>query len=282
MRRNRTVVSFLCAVVFLSTAGVSVGQDLKAEEILEKHIAALGGRAKLAGIKNRLAAGASSFESKLPSRKAEGKALISSDKENLMFIASFASKEYPMEKIGFFNNDVSLPWVTAGTRSPLGAYLADHKKVLSDGLFTGAISSNWALLDLDKRSAKLGPGGTKKIDGRKVYALDYLSKGIGSQEFTIRMFFDAETFHHVRTEYRHEISAGADPFGTLGRQAGVRISLTEVFGDFRTVDGYTFPYDYRASYRTESNSGTYEYEWGVKIGAYNLNQNLAADFFKFQ
>ena len=282
MRKNRAVVSFLCAAVLLSAAAASAGQDLKPEEILEKHIAALGGRAKLAAVKNRIVAGASSFESKLPSRRAEGKALISSDDENLMFIASFASREYPIEKIGFFKNDVSLPWVTAGTRSPLGAYLADHKKVLSDGLFTGAISSNWALLNLERRSAKLNFDGIKKVDGRKVFVLDYLSKGIGSQEFSIRLFFDAETFHHIRTEYRHEISAGADPFGTLGRQAGVRIALTEMFGDFRTVEGLTFPYRYRAAYRTESNSGTYEYEWGVVIGAYNLNQNLAADFFKFQ
>lgn len=282
MNTSSLTKSVLLVGLMLATFSSLIGQDLKPTEILEKHIAALGGRAKLAELKNRIAAGASEFESKLPSKRTHGKALIASDKENLMFVASFASKEYPMEKIGFFKNDVSLPWVTAGTRSPLGAYLADHEKVLSDGLFTGAISSNWALLDLEKRGARLNSVGMRKVDGRTVHVLEYLGKGIGSQEFRVRLFFDAETFSHVRTEYRREISSSQDTWGQLGRQAGVRLALTEIFGDFRTVDGYTFPYDYRATYRTESNSGTYEYSWGVKIGAYNLNQNLAADFFKFQ
>ena len=68
----------------------------------------------------------------------------------------------------------------------------------------------------------------------------------------------------------------------MGLQSGVKLSLTETFGDFRSADGFTFPYDYKLIYRTDSNSGTYEYTWRVAVGAYNLNQNLAADFFKFQ
>lgn len=283
MKPNKAHILTLASLFLTACAQVAaVAQDLKPEEVVEKHIAATGGSSKLAEIKNRVVAGQSSFESKLPSRKAGGKALIVSDNANLMFISSFASTEYPMEKIGYFKDRVSLPWVTAGTRSPLGAFLADHEKVLSDGLFGGAMSSSWALLRPNQSGFSLKYAGSKKVDGRRVQVLEYLSKGIGSQEFTIRLFFDAETFLHVRTEYKREISSSQDTFGQLGRQAGVKISLTETFGDFRKVDGYTFPYDYKAEYRTDSNGGTYEYVWGVKVGAYNLNQTLAADFFTFE
>ncbi|HLA95872.1 MAG TPA: hypothetical protein VK612_09140 [Pyrinomonadaceae bacterium] len=274
--------SFIALGIVLIIAQTALAQDLKPEEIVEKHITAIGGRTKLDTIKNRFVAGASEFESKLPSRKTGGKAVIASDKNNLMFLASFASKEYPKEKIGYFTDKVSLPWVTSGTRSPLGAFLADHEKVLSDGLFGGTISSTWAILTLDSKKPLLKSGGSKKLDGRKAYAIDYFPKGSNSSEFTIRLFFDSETFNHVRTEYRHTISAGQDKFGQLGRQAGVKIGLTEIFGDFKTVDGFTFPYDYRAEYRTESNSGTYEWVWGVKVTQYLFDQNLAADFFNFE
>jgi hypothetical protein len=276
---NKLSISVFAVLLVLSSS--TFAQSVGTDEIVSKHIASMGGSAKLAEIKNRIVAGASEFESKFPTIKTTGKALIASDATNMMLVASFASKEYPMEKIGYFVNKANLPWVTAGARSPLGAYLADNEIILADGIFGGSMSSKWLMLNQAKRDGVLKSLGTRRIDGRKVYALEYISKGIGSQAFTIVLSFDAETFHHVRTEYRHEVSTRQDTFGQLGRQGGALLTLVESFGDFRTVDGYTFPYDYKASYRTESNSGTYEYIWGIKVGAYNLNRNLAPDFFRF-
>jgi hypothetical protein len=225
--------------------------------------------------------GASEFESKLPAKKTGGKAVIVSQSDNLMFLASFLSEEYPFEKIGYFSEKISLPWVTAGRRSPLGAFIADHEKILSSGLFTGSISSRWPALDPENKKGKFQGRGTKKYNGRKVYVLDYFPKGGGSSDFTIQAFFDVETFRHVRTEYRHVTNPNPDSFGTLGRQAGTKIVLTEDFGDYKTVDGITLPYSYKLNYLTDSNAGVVEFIWGVKIGQYNLNQKLAPEFFTF-
>ncbi len=258
-----------------------LAQDLKSEELVAKHLESIGTKEKREAVKNRIAIGTSTFESKLPAKSTGGKALVASDDGNLMFLASFSSQEYPFEKIGNFGGSISLPRVTGGARSPLGAFLADHAKILSDGLFAGSISEGWALLDLESRKATLKSSGTKNIDGKKLYFLEYYPKGLGSTEFTIRLYFDSETFRHVRSEYRDQINPSQDRFGTLGRQAGVRIQLIEIFDDFKTVEGLTLPHSYRIDYRTESNSGVYEFIWGIKIQTYRFNNNLAVDFFSF-
>jgi hypothetical protein len=279
--KKHAIQIFVCFVIlFLSSLNLPA-QKLKVEDIVAKHLESIGAKEKRDAIKNRMALGVSSFESKLPAKSTNGKAVIASDDRNLMFLASFNSQEYPFEKIGYFNEKTDLPWVMAGTRSPLGAFLADHAKILSEGLFAGAISEYWTLLDLESKKAKTKLSGTKKIEGKTAYVVEYYPKGIGSTEFSIKLFFDTENYRHIRTEYYDQISPSQDRFGTLGRQAGVKIQLTETFNDFKTVDGLTLPYSYRADYLTDSNSGVYEFIWGIKIQEYRFNQNLAADFFKF-
>lgn len=279
--KTHTIKIFVCFAALCLFSINLQAQDLKVEDIVAKHLESIGTKEKRDAVKNRMALGVSSFESKLPAKITGGKALIASDDRNLMFLASFNSQEYPFEKIGYFNEKTDLPWVTAGTRSPLGAFLADHAKVLSEGLFTGTISEFWALLDLESRKAKVKSGGKKKVEGKNAYVLEYYPKGTGSTEFTIKLFFDSENFRHIRTEYYDQINPQQDTFGQLGRQAGVKIQLIETFDDFKTVDGLTLPYTYRANYLTDSNSGVYEFIWGIKIQEYRFNQNLAADFFKF-
>jgi hypothetical protein len=145
----------------------------------------------------------------------------------------------------------------------------------------GAISNVWPLYTPEKMGDKIKYRGTRKVGDRKAYALEYFPKATGSSDFSVLFFFDAENFRHLRTEYKDQINPKQDTFGTLGRQGGVTIKLTENFDDFRTVDGVTLPYSYTAHYVTDSNSGTFEFTWGIKFQQYLLNQNLAADFFTF-
>jgi hypothetical protein len=229
-----------------------------------------------------MAMGTSNFESKLPDRKTTVKAVVVSDAENLFFVMSLASREYPFEKIGFFAKNVSLPYVTAGTRSPLGAFVNDHKTMLSEGLFTGSISSTWNLQNPQFGKGKFDLAGTKKIDGRKAYALNYYTNAASSTEFGVKLYFDTETFQHLRTEYRHTIAPKTAAFGVLGEQTGVEISLIEIFGDYKNENGLTLPHAYKLKYTTASNSGTYEYNWGMVVSQYVFNQKLAADFFSFE
>lgn len=273
----------LFAVVLLFTVGAVVikAQDLKVEDIVAEHLNSIGTKEKREAVKNQMAIGTSEFESKLPTRKTTGKAAIVSEAGNLLFIASLASKEYPFEKIGLFADKISLPFVTAGARSPLGAYISDHSRILSEGLFTGSISAKWSLLNTQIKKGKLNYAGMKKIDGRKTYVLNYYLNG-SSNEFTINLFFDAQTFQHLRTEYRHVIAAKEIIFGASSAQrSGTEIAMTEEFGDFKDENGLTLPHSYKIKYLTSSEKGTYEYNWGVTISQYIFNQKLAPEFFSF-
>lgn len=269
---------FLFLFVSLQTAN---SQELKVEEIIAKHLESIGKKEKLDAVKNKFVLGVSEFESKQPNRKTGGKMLIVSEGRNLFFLSSFNSKEYPFEKIGYFSDKIALPFVTAGARSPLGAFIAEHEALLSEGLFAGNVSTTWNLVNSQIKKGKIKSGGTKKIDGKKHYVLEYYPNDGGSAEFTIKMFFDTEKFYHTRTEYFHMINPRQDTFGSLGRQAGLKMSLTEDFGDFKQVDGVTLPHSYKIDYLTDSNSGVYEFIWTFKVSEYRFNQKLDPNFFKF-
>jgi hypothetical protein len=158
----RTIFLFTLSIAVLCLGFRIEAQKLSADEIIAKHIQAVGGKEKLGSIKNRIAAGLSEFESKLPSKRTGGKAVIVGQGQDLMFVASFASNEYPFEKIGYFSGKQSLPFVPTGARSPLGAFLAEHPAILREGLFAGVIVRNWAVFDAKSESSKFRPGGTKK------------------------------------------------------------------------------------------------------------------------
>ncbi len=278
--KNSALILFVLALSLFLFPETVTAQKLTVEELIIRHLDSIGTREKRDAVKNRFAMGTSRFESKLPSRTTNGKAILVSEANNLFFVASFNSQEYPFEKIGFFANKASLPFVTAGARSPLGAFIADHNRILSDGLFAGSVSTNWSLLNPQIKADRFKMGGTKKVNGCKAFALDYFPGG-SSPDFTIKLFFDAENFRHLRTEYRRTVPAKDATFGTLGEQTGVKIELTEDFGDFKKADDLTLPYSYKLHYMTDSNSGVFEYNWGFTISEYLYNQTLEEGFFSF-
>lgn len=278
---NFHVPTLLPVLIFILAVMPSMSQELSVEDVVARHLDSFGTKVRRDAVTNQWAIGTITFESKLPARKTAGKALMITAKNDLYFIASLASKEYPFEKIGYFNGKVALPFVTSGARSPLGAFLADHEKVLSDGLFGGSASSQWMLLTWVKGDGALTSRGTRKLDGKKAYVLEYFPKYVGTTEFSVRIFLDAETFRHIRTEYTHTITPKEATFGRLGQQDGTKITLIELFGDYREEDGLTLPHSYKIDYQTDSDQGTFEYIWAINVAQYQFNKNLATDFFTF-
>ncbi|MEQ1606937.1 MAG: hypothetical protein ABL999_18895 [Pyrinomonadaceae bacterium] len=271
----------LCLIIFSTASIVAIAQNLKPEEIVAKHLEAFGKKADRDALKSVMALGASEFESNVPVVKGGGKAVVVSNPDNLFFVISLNSREYPFEKIGYFAGKANLPFITAGNRSMLGAFLSDHSIMLSEGLFGGATSMRWPLWDLEKKKPKLGGGGTKKVNDRKAYVINYDPSSGGSSEFTIKLYFDAETFNHIRTEYRYEVQPTEARFGQQNQRASGVAVLIENFSDFRSVDGFMLPHYFRAELSNNGNSGMYKNIWGVKVAEYRLNQALAADFFTF-
>jgi hypothetical protein len=272
----------LRAVMLAICSSAIAAQDLSPREILSKHLAALGSREARAGVSTLIAIGNSGFETNAPAVKGHGRAIVVSDPANLYWVMSLNSKQYSFEKIGYFRGKPNLPFMDSGRRSLLGAFLSEHSKVLESGLFGGSMSLRWAMLHLEKSKAKLTSGADKTVNGRKAHGIVfYPGSGSGSSEFTIKLYFDAETFLHVRSEYRREIPAKTPVFGRANQIASSTLTLTEHFSDFKSVDGLVLPFVYRVDFDSNSNSSDHKSSWGIKVEQYVINQKLTADFFTF-
>jgi hypothetical protein len=258
-----------------------IGQNLTAEEVLAKHLEAIGNTEKREAVNTLFAAGLSEYETKSPVVKGRGKAVVISDRTNLYFLMSLNSHDYPYEKIGAFGNKVSIPFINAGSRSLLGGFLNEHPKVLLDSLFCGSMSLRWIAGFVKNKTLKMKVGGLKKIDGRETYAINLLSAEQGADTFKVKLFFDAENFRHVRSEYRREVKISRIVFGEQNQLADSKLELTEEFSDFKDVDGLTLPHQYKVTFSSNSNSQMYESSWRIRVTSYFLNQKLAPDFFTF-
>lgn len=283
IKRAFCAVSLILFLLF----GGGIAQELKLEDVISKHLSSIGNPEKRKDLKNIMVLGMSEFESKLPQRKSAGKVAIVSNGTNLLFISSFLSDNYPYEKIGIFDGKINVPFVSPGIRSPLGDFVFEHPDLLKNGLFSGSMSLTWSLLEANSKKNKLKLGGIKKIDDRKAYVIECYSEGT-SDEFKIRLYFDSETFQHIRSEYREQFNGKEVPFSgrnpnnsTLGQINGYVVELIENFSDFKTFEGITLPGIAKVHYMGSSSKGTWEYDWTFKVSDVKFNQTLKEGFFNF-
>ena len=267
-------IGLLCVVSALA-------QDPTYQQIIEKHLDSFGTKEARDGVKNLTIIGLSEFESVNPSVKGGGRAVVVSEPNNLLFAMSFNSNDYPFEKIGYFSTKINIPFVNSGRRSLLGAFLMEHSNILSDGLFIGTMSARWPLAVLETKRSKIRSLGTKKVDGVEAYVLEYIPAKGGSDEFSIKLYFDASNFNHIRTEYRREVRAGKITFGQQNQIASSNLMLTEHFSDFKKVEGLNLPHAYRVNFVSNSGSNVYENIWGIRVAQYRFNQTFEPDFFAF-
>ena len=268
------LVLFFCAVVACS-------QDLDPAAIISRHLDSIAAPEKRSALKTLFAVGLSEFQSKNPAAKGGGKAIVVSDPENLYFLMSLNSLDYPYEKIGAFGDKISLPLVSAGRRSILGSFLLDNSRVLSEGLFCGSMSLRWVNHIADSTQARMKAAKKKKVNGRDTYPIDVFFAGGNSGNFRIRLYFDSENFRHVRSEYHREVDIGGITFRQQNQLQNAVVDLTEDFSEFKEVNGFTLPYVYKVTLASNSASQNYESSWGIRVSEYYLNQKLEPDFFTF-
>jgi len=164
------------------------------------------------------------------------------------------------------------------------------------------LSTSWPLLDLANRKAKLEVAGTKKSGGRELIEVRY--RPAGGSDLRISLFFDAETFQHVRTTYKKEIAAqmgrggstsrgpggvSAAPSASTGsgresvgensaRQSNTIYELTEEFSDFKAEEGVTLPHSYKIRLE-QIGASTQISEWTLTLAKFIFNQHLEVSDF---
>lgn len=288
--RKRLLAFFVILITCYGTAAASSPAKMTPEEVVAKHLASIGSADALAAAKTRIAIGkAKAITRSNTVREISGVSQFASDGDKVLLAMIFDLTDYPYEKVGYDGSKLTIALLPgSGARSALGDFLKSQDAIIKQGLIGGALSSAWPLLDLATRKPKLSYSGTSKINGREAHKLTYSpAKGAGNLE--ISLFFDAETFQHVRSEYRYSISAAmgnrprgevTSPTGDTGSQSVTRYKLAEEFSDFKAEGSLTLPHTYKLQLTVEAQR-TSILEWVSNFSQFAFNQPIDVNAFSF-
>ena len=205
---------------------------LKPEEVIARHLEALGSPEARAAISSRTATGNAQVKILVGgSGEMLGAAGFVSQQRKLCLFLQFNHPDYEREQVAFDSDKPQVGVARAAARSPLGQFLHTYNQVLREGLLGGAVSTAWPLLDLEHRQPKLSYAGLEKVDDQSLHQLKYsLKKGGG--DLKISLYFEPETGHHLLSVYKVTIAAGAGLVHTESAgQQETRFTLEEKLKD---------------------------------------------------
>ena len=279
---RRSVLSFCLFLVCGMSIVFPVRADkLSTQELVTKHLASIGSAADIAASRTRVATGSTQARFRLTNTPVElsGPAQLASDGDKFLLAMVFSSNNYPHEKVSFDGENVVIGVLTQGGRSQLGNFLFSQSVLLKHGLIGGVLSSAWPLYNLDKRDAKISYAGMEKINGKQVHKLKYVPRGAG--ELSISLYFDANTFQHVRSQYEYVVSARQGIVAeTSVSQHDNRFKLVEDFSDFQQTGKLMLPHTYTIDLTIDLSNRTQTMEWAINLQQFSFNDPIDPAVFK--
>lgn len=285
---ERTHYLMLMLLVVVGFSPSALGQEkLKAEDVVARHIESVGNAAARTAIKNRIALGTVVVSFRAPAvGQVPGRIVMASEGDKHLIGMMFDGiANYPHEKLGYDGKKVSVSYVRPGARSTLGDLMKQFDSVIKQGLVGGSLSSAWPLYDLSTSKPKLEYSGIKKAGDKQAHALKYIK---GGMDLGVTLYFDAETFQHIRTEYTLTVAAqmtSARPgsqtssqrdasINQSARQRESRYRLVEDYSDFRKEGDLTLPHNYKISVEITLPGGSYKADWAAVFAQFGFNQEI--------
>ncbi|HEX8128551.1 MAG TPA: hypothetical protein VF527_05565, partial [Pyrinomonadaceae bacterium] len=247
---------------------------MKAEDVIAKHLESIGTAAARTEAQSRVVVGTSRavFKARNNAGAIEGRTVMASENNKVLFGMGFDNPDYIGEKFGFDGKKFTVGYLKPGIRSTLGSFILIHDNVFKEGLMGGTLSSAWPLLNLAERKVRLEYAGTDKIGDLPVHKIRYMpSKG---SDLQISLFFDAKTFQHVRTQY-DRVAGARFSAGGVDSQASARAAryrMTEDFSDYKKEGNLTLPHSYKLQLEIENTGGTSVHKWEMHLGQFAFNQ----------
>ena len=208
-------------------------QKLTGDEIILKHLTAIGGREALAKLKTRVAVGTIRKEN-----EPEGRLAVMSEPNKLSVFYGFRDFDVRMVYDGTHS------WVRPAMPREVANLTDKYEQMLASGLMFNSMSL-YNLIALAKPGElKLEAKGMKKVDGKPAYVVQ-LKPAKGS---VARLFFDAESFMWIRTEYGSaSVSKELGGFTNgVVNQGGSETTVDFYIetSDFREIDGVKVPFKF--------------------------------------
>lgn len=284
MRPTFCFLFLVCGMLIAFPSGLvhsRPADKLSTEELVAKHLASIGSKEDIAASRTRVATGSTLAKLRLTNTPVElsGPAQIASDGDKFLLAMIFPANNYPYEKVSFDGENVIIGVLTQGGRSVLGNFLSSQQALVKHGLIGGVLSSAWPLSNLDHREAKLSYAGTDKINGKPVHKLKYIPRNAG--DLTINLYFDANTFQHVRSQYDYVVSARQGAIAeTSVSQRDNRFKLVEEFSDFQPTGKLMLPHTYTIDLTVELSNRTQTLEWTINLQQFSFNETIDPRAFK--
>lgn len=289
----QALLAGLVVLVAIPLAGQKE-QEFTPEELVAKHLTSIGSPEARAAVKTRVADGTGTMiQVSQGSSPVKGPALLLQEGKKLAFQIQFGFPQYPEELFAFDGNKTQIRRTRPEARSRLGEFFFAYGQLLQEGLFGGTLSTSWPLLNRGETKPELRYAGLEKVGEKNLHRLKYRThKGAG--DFEINLYFDPETYRHVRTVYKLEIRSGMRSNANL--RAGsvaeseqvTRYKLEEDFSDFQLADGLTLPKHWKIRLTSERprggefGAGVLVYEWDVVFSELIHNEAIEPKSFTLQ
>jgi hypothetical protein len=270
----RVAACFVVAAASAVPPAQAKEPKLTAEDVVTGHLLALGPAEVRSATRSRIAEGSVALKILVGgTAHLTGRALLYSEPGTQRINLRFDEPNYYGESFTLVGDKSDAGFAQPSRRSPIGSFFATYDDSLREGILTGALSTSWALLDVAARGAKLKYDGIKKVDDKPLHQITYQPKKKKS-EMRILLFFDPETFRHVRTTYTLTIPA---PMGATitesSQQQDSHYNLEETFDGFQQVEGLTLPTQWTLRFGSEE--GTRSSLWKFDTAVQRFRINLA-------
>lgn len=291
MPRTPRALALACALLAAllpstPSAAVAARPDdkIKAEDVVAKHLESLGPQAARDAAKTRVVGGTSRaiFKARSTSGAIDGQVVIASDDNKVVLGMKFDAPNYPGERFGFDGKKFTVGYIQPGVRSQIGEFAKANGEIFKEGLVGGTLTSAWPLLNLSERKAKVEYAGTDKVNDRLVHKLKYYpSKGSGVK---ITLYFDAETFQHVRSQYELVIGARLGSGGpeSSASQQETRFKIIEDFGDYKEEGKLKLPHSYKLQLEINKTGGGSLDRWEMTLDQFAFDQEIDERMFNVE
>jgi hypothetical protein len=276
----KTILSFILGCIVVSVLQARPDTKLTPAEVISKHLESIGPAEVRARVRGTRIKGASVVSVKLCGEgQVEGQALLASQGTANLINLKFETPEYPYELLRFDGKKfIAIPF-KPGSRTCLAQFFQDNEVIFKEGLAGGILSESWPLLKVEERNPKLEYSGLKKIGGRDLHALKYGPKK--GSEMKIMLYFDPQTFQHVRTEYSQVLYANEQRrIGAVGSSglpapnqtaSNARIEAYEEFSDFKVEGGLNLPHTYKFHLSIQSELRPALVDWVLNLTDFAFN-----------
>jgi hypothetical protein len=259
--------------------------DPSPEQLVAEHLKSIGDPAMMANIKSITLVGTAEADFILGmSGHMTGTSMLVSEGANMAAAMRFQDINYPGEYFAYNGKSVTVGHIKPGLKSPIADFLYRYNKIMKNGLLGGVLSNAWPLRDIKSNKPNMKVRKTK-VDGTDLYEIEYSPKDRHG-DMKIRLYFDPETYRHVRTEYKvrttDDVTTGfGTPFEAGGGVQDMAIAqvrgesyytLIEIFDDFKKVGTMTMPHSYTLDYMIDGlNQSGFIAKW--KINAVEIGFN---------